>query len=36
MKANDVYMKAGFTNLSHFSTAFKKQYGIPPSHLNVG
>ena len=35
-KANDVYMKVGFKNLSHFSTAFKKQYGIPPSQLNVG
>ncbi|MGI6221981.1 MAG: helix-turn-helix domain-containing protein [Prevotella sp.] len=31
--ANDVYLEAGFKNLSHFSTAFKKEYGFPPSQL---
>lgn len=29
----DVYLKVGFKNLSHFSTAFKKEYGYPPSAL---
>ena len=32
-RANDVYLRVGFKNLSHFSTAFKRQYGIPPSAL---
>jgi len=32
-KANEVYMEVGFKNLSHFSTAFKKEYGFPPSQL---
>ncbi len=35
-KANDIYLKVGFKNLSHFSTAFKKEYGIPPSKLKIG
>lgn len=30
----DVYIEVGFKNFSHFSTAFKKQYGIAPSSLN--
>lgn len=30
---SEVYLKTGFKNLSHFSTAFKKEYGVPPSHL---
>lgn len=30
----DVYVEVGFKNLSHFSTAFKKQYGIAPSNYN--
>ncbi len=34
-KANDVYLSVGFKNLSHFSTAFKKEYGFPPSQLNT-
>lgn len=34
--ANEVYMKVGFKNLSHFSTAFKKEYGFPPSQLIAG
>lgn len=32
-KPNDVYVEAGFENLSHFSYAFKKQYGYPPNTL---
>lgn len=27
----DIYVEAGFKNFSHFSTAFKKQYGVVPS-----
>ncbi len=30
-KVADVYAAVGFKNPSHFSTAFKKQYGIPPT-----
>jgi len=33
VKPIDVYMQVGFKNLSHFSTAFKKEYGYPPSRL---
>ncbi|WP_321334931.1 AraC family transcriptional regulator [uncultured Bacteroides sp.] len=33
-KPSDVYLEVGFKNLSHFSTAFKKEYGCTPS--NVG
>ena len=32
-KAVDVYLEVGFENLSHFSYAFKKQYGYPPSQF---
>jgi AraC family transcriptional regulator, exoenzyme S synthesis regulatory protein ExsA len=32
-KPSDVYLKVGFKNLSHFSTAFKKEYGYPPSTI---
>ena len=32
-RANDVYLRVGFKNLSHFSTAFKRQYGFPPSAI---
>ena len=32
-KPSDVYLDVGFENLSHFSYAFKKQYGIAPSML---
>ena len=28
---SDVYIEVGFKNFSHFSTAFKKQYGVAPS-----
>ncbi|GAB0155943.1 hypothetical protein CHRYSEOSP005_12050 [Chryseobacterium sp. Alg-005] len=30
-KPTDVYMEVGFEDLSHFSYAFKKQYGFAPS-----
>ncbi|WP_245144508.1 helix-turn-helix domain-containing protein [Chryseobacterium daecheongense] len=30
-KPSDVYMEVGFEDLSHFSYAFKKQYGFAPS-----
>lgn len=30
-KIIDVYAEVGFKNPSHFSTAFKRQYGIPPT-----
>ncbi len=32
-KPLDIYLEVGFKSLSHFSTAFKKEYGIPPSQL---
>jgi AraC family transcriptional regulator, exoenzyme S synthesis regulatory protein ExsA len=32
-KPVDVYFEAGFENLSHFSFAFKKQYGYAPTKL---
>ena len=30
-KIGDVYLQVGFKNQSHFSNAFKKQYGMPPT-----
>ena len=33
-KPIDIYMEVGFKNLSHFSTAFKKEYGYPPSTMH--
>jgi AraC-like DNA-binding protein len=30
-KPTDVYLEVGFENLSHFSTAFKRQFGFSPS-----
>jgi len=32
-KVRDVYVEVGFKNLSHFSLAFKKQYGLPPTEI---
>jgi len=32
----EVYLQTGFENLSHFSYAFKKQYGITPTELTSG
>ena len=31
----DVYAKVGFKNPSHFSTAFKRQYGVPPTAVTA-
>lgn len=33
-KATDVYLSAGFENLSHFSFAFKKTFGYSPSSIS--
>jgi AraC-like DNA-binding protein len=33
MKPSEIYLDLGFTDLSHFSFAFKKAYQIPPSKL---
>jgi AraC-like DNA-binding protein len=30
-KVSDVYLEVGFKNLSHFSTAYKKQFGVAPT-----
>jgi len=32
-KVQDVYIEVGFKNSSHFSTAFKKEYGISPTKI---
>ncbi|WP_437373020.1 helix-turn-helix domain-containing protein [Maribacter litoralis] len=32
-RPTDVYLEVGFENLSHFSFAFKKHYGFPPSEV---
>ncbi len=32
-KVTDVYSEVGFKNMSHFSTAFKKHFGIPPTSV---
>jgi len=34
-KATDIYLDLGFEDLSHFSFAFKKQYGLPPSRISL-
>nr|WP_245747711.1 AraC family transcriptional regulator [Parapedobacter koreensis] len=31
----DVYLEVGFENLSHFSHAFKKQFGFAPSEMPI-
>lgn len=33
-KPVDVYLETGFENLSHFSYAFKKHFGYPPTAVN--
>lgn len=33
-KVSDVYLEVGFKNLSHFSTAYKKQFGVAPTACN--
>jgi len=30
-----MYLETGFENLSHFSFAFKKNFRVAPSELNV-
>ena len=35
-KATEVYLAAGFENLSHFSFAFKKAFGFSPSAIGSG
>ncbi len=32
-KVSDVYLDLGFTSLSHFSTAYKKEYGVSPTGM---
>jgi AraC-like DNA-binding protein len=34
-KPTEVYLEVGFEDLSHFSFAFKKKYGIPPTQLQA-
>jgi AraC-like DNA-binding protein len=31
-RVSEVYLEVGFKNLSHFSTAYKKQFGFAPTH----
>ncbi|MGZ3762154.1 MAG: helix-turn-helix domain-containing protein [Mucilaginibacter sp.] len=35
MKPAEIYLELGFETLPHFSAAFKKQFGIPPSVLST-
>lgn len=32
-KPTEIYLEVGFEDLSHFSFAFKKKYGVPPTQL---
>jgi AraC-like DNA-binding protein len=34
-KAADIYLELGFEDLSHFSFAFKKKFGVPPTSLKT-
>lgn len=34
-RPSDVYLEVGFENLSHFSFAFKKQFGLTPTELTA-
>ena len=34
-KPTEVYLEVGFEDLSHFSYAFKNQYGVAPTQLGV-
>lgn len=34
-KPAEIYFEVGFENLSHFSFAFKKQFGFSPTHLTA-
>jgi AraC-like DNA-binding protein len=33
MRPSEVYLEVGFENLSHFSFAFKKTFGLTPTKL---
>jgi AraC-like DNA-binding protein len=35
-KPSDVYLEVGFEDLSHFSFAFKKEFGKAPSLVGAG
>lgn len=34
-KPTEVYLEVGFEDLSHFSFAFKNQYGVSPTHITL-
>jgi AraC-like DNA-binding protein len=34
-KPSDIYLELGFESLSHFSVAFKKEFGIVPTSLKM-